>query len=130
MVWAFRRRCLRWFRWVHDDGSQGKGSGSQGVPTVPVADLGGPKGSWVGAVQSNQVLKKYDVEILMKDGVGSVLVPEEITKDVAPLWEDFLIGKFLDDAPHIAKIHAIVNKIWALNDKKQMIDVFEVNQSR
>ncbi|KAF2558067.1 hypothetical protein F2Q68_00013927 [Brassica cretica] len=32
-----------------DDGSQGKGSGSQGVPTVPVADPGGPKGSWVGA---------------------------------------------------------------------------------
>lgn len=65
----------------------------------------------------------------MKDGVCSVLVPEEITKDVAPLWEDFLIGKFLDEAPHIAKIHAIVNKIWTLNDKKQMIDVFEVNKT-
>lgn len=65
----------------------------------------------------------------MKDCVGSVLVPKEITKDVAPLWKDFLIGKFLDDAPHIAKIHAIVNKIWALNDKKQMIDVFEVNST-
>lgn len=43
------------------------------------------------------------------------------------MWEDFLVGKFLDNAPHIAKIHAIVNKIWAMGDKVQMIDVFEVN---
>ena len=69
------------------------------------------QGSWVGAVQGQKVLKKYEVEIEMKNGVGSIVVPEEITKDVAPLWDDFLIGKFLDEAPHIAKIHAIVNKI-------------------
>ncbi|KAF8083331.1 hypothetical protein N665_0780s0004 [Sinapis alba] len=98
-------------------------SASQGVATTP----GGIKGSWVGAVQGQKVLKKYDVEVTMKDGIGSVIVPEEITKDVEPLWDDFLIGKFLDNAPHVAKIHAIVNKIWALNDKAQMIDVFEVN---
>ena len=42
-----------------------------------------PKGSWVGAVQGRKVLKKYDVEIEMKDEVGS------ITKDVALLWDDF-----------------------------------------
>ncbi|KAF8090070.1 hypothetical protein N665_0489s0010 [Sinapis alba] len=98
-------------------------SASQGVATTP----GGIKGSWVGAVQGQKVLKKYDVEVTMKDGIGSEIVPEEITKDVEPLWDDFLIGKFLDNAPHVAKIHAIVNKIWALNDKAQMIDVFEVN---
>ncbi|KAL0801073.1 hypothetical protein Bca101_056249 [Brassica carinata] len=112
---------------VDDDGSQGAVHVSHGEASVPFSVSGGSKGSWVGAVQGNRCLKKYDVEISMKDGVGSILVPEEITKDVEPLWEDFLIGKFLDDAPHIAKIHAIVNKIWALNDKKQMIDVFEVN---
>ena len=88
-----------------------------------------PKGSWVGAVQGQKVLKKYDVEIEMKDGVGSITVPEEITKDVAPLWDDFLIGKFLDEAPHIAKVHAIVNKIWNLNDKAQRVEVFEVNST-
>ncbi|KAG2273347.1 hypothetical protein Bca52824_067902 [Brassica carinata] len=91
------------------------------------ATLGGSKGSWIRAVQGQKVLKKYDVEVTMKDGIGSVMVPEEITKDVAPLWDDFLIGKFLDNAPHIAKIHAIVNKIWTLNDKEQKIEVFEVN---
>ncbi|KAL0792916.1 hypothetical protein Bca101_064293 [Brassica carinata] len=91
------------------------------------ATLGGSKGSWIRAVQGQKVLKKYDVEVTMKDGIGSVMVPEEITKDVAPLWDDFLIGKFLDNAPHIAKIHAIVNKIWTPNDKERKIEVFEVN---
>ena len=85
------------------------------------------KGSYAGVVQGQKSLKKYEVEIEMKDGIGSIMVPEEITKDVAPLWDDFLIGKFLDTAPHIAKVHSIVNKIWTLNDKNQKIDVFEVN---
>ncbi|KAF8116345.1 hypothetical protein N665_0019s0025 [Sinapis alba] len=43
----------------------------------------------------------------MSYGIGSVMVPEEITKDVEPLWEDFLIGKFLDNAPHIAKVFEV-----------------------
>ena len=89
----------------------------------------GSKNSWVGVVQGQKVLKKYDVEIQMQDGIGSVMVPEEITKGVAPLWDDFLIGKFLDVAPHIAKVHAIVNKIWTLNDKAQRVEVFEVNET-
>lgn len=107
--------------------SQGKALVSPGVEMVSSVGLGGNKGSWVGAVQGQKILKKYDVEVTMKDGVGSVIVPDEITKDFAPLWDDFLVGKFLDTAPHIAKVHAIVNKIWALNDKEKMIDVFEVN---
>lgn len=90
---------------------------------------GGSKGSWVGAVQGQKVLKKYEVEIEMKDDIGSVTVPEEITKNVAPLWDDFLIGIFLDNAPHIGKVHAIVNKIWTINDKAQKIEVFEVNST-
>lgn len=91
---------------------------------IPIA-----KGSWVRAVQGQKVLKKYEVEIEMKDGIGSIVVPEEITKDVAPLWDDFLIGKFLDSAPHIAKVHSIVNKIWTLNDRAQKIEVYEVNET-
>ncbi|KAF8108790.1 hypothetical protein N665_0104s0105 [Sinapis alba] len=65
----------------------------------------------------------------MTDGVGSITVPEDVLRDAPPLWEDFLVGKFLDSAPHIAKIHAIVNKIWAMGDKTQMIDVFDVNST-
>ncbi|KAF8095288.1 hypothetical protein N665_0338s0041 [Sinapis alba] len=83
--------------------------------------------SWVKVAQQNQKgLTKYDVQITMEDGIGSVEVPEEIFKDPQPLWEDFLIGKFLDKAPHIGKVHAIVNKIWASN-KTQMIEVYEIN---
>ncbi|KAF8053998.1 hypothetical protein N665_1356s0002 [Sinapis alba] len=87
------------------------------------------KGSWVGAVQNQKVLTKYDMDITMVDGVGSVMVPDEVLRDAPPLWEDFLVGKFLDNAPHIAKIHAIVNKIWVMGDKTQMVDVYEVNST-
>lgn len=41
----------------------------------------------------------------------------------SPLLGDFLIGKFT----HFPKVHSIVNKIWALNDKAKMIDVYEVD---
>lgn len=86
------------------------------------------KGSWVSVVEKGQSgLKKYDVEVSVRDGVQSVDVPEEVFIDSAPLWEDFLIGKFLDKAPHIAKIHAIVNKIWTEGDKSQMVEVFPIN---
>ena len=114
---------------VDEGDSQAEAPDSLGAPVSLGSGPGGSKGSWVGAVQGTCCLKKYDVEVSMKDGVGSVWVPEEITKDVEPLWEEFIIGKFLDDAPHIAKIHAIVNKIWVINDKKQMIDVFVVNST-
>lgn len=80
-------------------------------------------------MQDQKHLKKYEVEVTIKDGIGSVVVPEEITKDVAPLWDDFMIGKFLDSAPHIAKFQVIVNKIWTLNDKAQKIEVSEVNST-
>lgn len=45
----------------------------------------------------------------------------------SPLLDDFLIGKFIDASSHIPKVHSIVNKIWALNDKAKMIDVYEVD---
>ena len=80
-------------------------------------------------VQGKKVLKKYDIEIQMMDGIGSVTVPEEVFTDASPLWEDFIIGRFLDKAPDIAKVHAIVNKIWALSYKSQMIDVHVINST-
>ncbi|KAF8075377.1 hypothetical protein N665_1099s0003 [Sinapis alba] len=65
------------------------------------------KGSLVEAVQSQKVLTKYEVDITMKDGVG----------------------RFLESAPHVATIHAIANKIWAMRDKSEMIEVFELNST-
>ncbi|KAF8081441.1 hypothetical protein N665_0886s0001 [Sinapis alba] len=43
------------------------------------------------------------------------------------MWEDFLIGFFLEKDPHIAKIHAIVNKIWTAGDKTQTGEEYPIN---
>ncbi|KAL0735633.1 hypothetical protein Bca4012_011843 [Brassica carinata] len=84
--------------------------------------------SWAKvAQQSQKVLTRYDVKVKMEGGVRSVEIPEEVFEDPSPLWDDFLIGKFLEKAPHIGKVHAIVNKIWTGGDKSQMIEVFEIN---
>ena len=55
-------------------------------------------------------------------------MPKEVFVGAKPLWEDFVVGKFLNNkAPHVGKIHMIVNKIWRLGDKSTLIDVYEVN---
>ncbi|KAL0697987.1 hypothetical protein Bca4012_054109 [Brassica carinata] len=85
--------------------------------------------SWAKVAQQNQKgLTKYDVQVTMEDGIGSVEIPDEVFKDPQPLWEDFLIGKFLDKAPHIGKVHAIVNKIWT-SDKSHMVEVYEIDST-
>lgn len=85
---------------------------------------------WVKVSQRQEKsLKKYDVEITMMDGTSSVVIPGEVFVYLSPLWEDFFIGKFLDKAPHIGKVYAIVNKIWTLGDKSQMIEVYEMNST-
>lgn len=54
------------------------------------------------------------------------MVPEDVLGDT-PLWDDFLVGRFLSHAPHVAKIHVVVNKIWPLGDKSIKMDVYAVN---
>lgn len=83
--------------------------------------------SWVDVTQERKVLRKYDVEITEKEGQKSVEIPDEVIEKVNHLWEDYLIGKFLDTAPHIAKIHATVNRIWNQKEKKELIDVHVVD---
>lgn len=69
-------------------------SSEDGSPPPTVLDS--QNGKWVRAVQGVQKgLKKYDVSISMKNGVGSINVPEEVIKEASPLWEDFIMGKFL-----------------------------------
>lgn len=48
-------------------------------------------------------------------------------ENATPLWEDFLVGKFLSDTPYISKVHEIVNKIWKQSSGARLIDVFEVD---
>lgn len=40
-----------------------------------------------------------------------------------------MIAKFLETTPHIAKVHMILNKIWAFGDKSQKLDVHSVDET-
>lgn len=82
--------------------------------------------SWA-TVAGKPYLSKFDYEVSLIDGKAIVPVPVEVLEDAPPLWEDFLVGRFASVAPHVAKIHVIVNKIWNLGDRSIKIDVFEVN---
>lgn len=83
--------------------------------------------TWVKVAQKKQVLRKYDFDIAIENGKQSVEVPAEIVEKANPLWEDFVIARFLEAAPHIAKVHMIVNKIWSSGDKAQKLEVYEVD---
>ena len=82
---------------------------------------------WVDVAQDKRSLKKYDVEVKSIDGKHKVVIPDEILSDATPLWEDFVVGKFLDIAPHIAKVHMVVNKIWSYGDSSSKVEVYDVN---
>ena len=82
--------------------------------------------SWAEIAQDKKVLKRYELDITEQEGQKVVEIPDEILNNANHLWEDYLIGKFLDTAPHIARVHAIVNKIWQ-GGKSQQIEVHEVD---
>lgn len=84
--------------------------------------------SYVKAVQQKHVLVNHEVKVEDVDGTQMVEIPDELLINAVPLWEDFLEVKFLDPAPHVEKIHIIVNKIWPLGNKNIKIDVFAVNE--
>ena len=67
--------------------------------------------SWVTVAKQKQVLKKYDLEVSNSEGRQSVKVPSEIVDEANPLWKDFVIARFLETAPHVAKVHMILNKM-------------------
>ncbi|KAG7578003.1 Reverse transcriptase domain [Arabidopsis thaliana x Arabidopsis arenosa] len=85
--------------------------------------------SWVAAVQNTVETKKVELEVEEIDGMPTARIPDSVFEDAQPLWEDFLIGKFLAKAPFVGGIHALVNKIWTLGDKTVRIDVFVVDQT-
>lgn len=83
--------------------------------------------SWVQVAHEKKSLRKHKVEVIEKDGIHTVEIPDEIIENAMPLWEDFVVGKFLDLAPHIAKVHKALNKIWKYGDESTKVDVYEVN---
>lgn len=84
--------------------------------------------SWVKIAKERKVLRKYDLNIVEGEGGKVIEIPDEVIEKVDLLWDDYLIGKFLDTAPHVAKVHAIVNRIWNQGDSKQ-IDVHIVDDT-
>lgn len=85
--------------------------------------------SWSLVVQNNAEMTKYDLQVEEINGMPTAKIPDSVFKNSSPLWEDFLIGKFLAKAPFVGKIHALVNKIWPLGDKTVKIDVFVVDNT-
>lgn len=83
--------------------------------------------NWAKVVEDKKKLKRYDVEISNKEGVNTVEIPDEILDNSTLLWDDFVVGKFLDLAPHVAKVHMVLNKIWRYGDSSTKVDVYEVN---
>lgn len=107
---------------------QGGGSDVSVAVSSQSKEVSGPK-SYANVVGSRPRLAKLDFEVSVIDGKPTVVVPDSILDDSVPLWEDFLIGRFTSAAPHVAKIHVIVNKIWNLGDKNIKIDVYGVNDT-
>lgn len=56
------------------------------------------------------------------DGVVSATVPEVVLENSQPLWNNYIIGHFIGDAPHIGKVHATVNRLWTSADKTSKVD--------
>lgn len=98
--------------------------------TLDQVKAGGPsKGSWVEIAQDKKSLKKYEIEITEQEGQKVVEIPDDVIENVNHLCDDFLIGKFLDSTPHIARVHAIVNKIWSQGGNPQKIEVYGVDST-
>lgn len=70
----------------------------------------------------------HDVKVEVVEGTHLIEIPNDLLVNSVPLWDDFQEGRFLDPAPHVSKIHIIVNKIWPLGNKTIQIDVFPVNE--
>lgn len=83
--------------------------------------------SWVDVAQETKVLKKYNLNITDLEGKLNVEIPNEVVINTNPLWGYFHIGKFLDTTRHIARIHAVMNKICRDGGKGQVVKVYEVN---
>ncbi|KAH0850815.1 LOW QUALITY PROTEIN: hypothetical protein HID58_095224, partial [Brassica napus] len=71
--------------------------------------------------QFSKVVRFAPVADLQGD-VASVDLPAELLSDSEPLWSAYIVGHFMGDAPHIGKVHAIVNRIWSFPERPVKID--------
>lgn len=73
--------------------------------------------SWVSKAQSGSVLTEHVMKFGSEEGREFIEVPDGVLENSVPLWDDLVVGNFMDTAPHVAKIHVIVNKIWPLGNQ-------------
>lgn len=85
--------------------------------------------SYAAVVQNKVEEETVELQIEEIDGMPTARIPDSFFEEAQPLWEDFLIGKFLAKAPFVGGIHALVNKIWSLGDKTVKIEVYVVDQT-
>ncbi|XP_013650395.3 uncharacterized protein LOC106354899 [Brassica napus] len=103
-------------------------SESSVMPVLDPSNVQGKHSSYVKAVTNGPSLSEHAFDMEMVEGKEVVKVPDAVIQDTIPLWDDLLEGRFLAPAPHVAKIHVIVNKIWPLGNQSIKIDVFPVNE--
>ncbi|CAH2070543.1 unnamed protein product, partial [Thlaspi arvense] len=86
---------------------------------------GGPTNSWSGIVNGSvSSLNNGEKPVYVVDkGIASIVIPPELLADDEPLWKCFVAGYFIGDASHVGRIHATVNRIWAVPGKGGKIDV-------
>ena len=82
-----------------------------------------PKVSYSDVIVDGSSRSEEYPEFVVKDAVAEVEVPMSLMEEAEPLWTSFIVGYFMNDAPHIGSIHATVNRIWASPLKKTKIDV-------
>ena len=81
------------------------------------------KVSYSSALVAGSSMANISLEFVVEDGVAEVEIPEELFEGVDPLWRSFVVGYFMNDAPHIGPIHATVNRIWNTPGKRSKIDI-------
>ena len=86
-------------------------------------EVGEGRVSYSSALVEGSSMADINLEFVVEDGVAEVEIPGELFEGVDPLWRCFVVGYFMNDAPHIGPIHATVNRIWNSPGKRSKIDV-------
>lgn len=68
------------------------------------------KMSWVTMAQTGSVLTEHVLTYGSEEGKSYVQVLDTVIQNTVPLWDDLVEGKFMDTAPRVAKIHAILTE--------------------
>lgn len=82
------------------------------------------KFSWSSLVQgTSSSITQFNPNVEVTEGVTKVMFPDEIMVDTQPMWASFGLENFVGNAPHVDKVHAIVNCFWASFEKSSRIFV-------